>query len=87
MDTLPDHVKQLIYEYDNTYHDIFDGVMVEMESKREGIATYALVPLGDNLCVRRKCYRFKHLYQHRFHWHTHTSLTYSYDDTPNYYPL
>ena len=33
MDTLPDHVKQLIYEYDNTYHDIYDGVMDELINK------------------------------------------------------
>ena len=30
MNTLPDHVKALIYEYDNTYHDIYDGVMDQL---------------------------------------------------------
>ena len=30
MNSLPDHVKQLIYEYDNTYHDIYDEVMNEL---------------------------------------------------------
>jgi hypothetical protein len=33
MNTLPDHVKQIIYEYDNTYHDIYDGVMDELVNK------------------------------------------------------
>jgi hypothetical protein len=33
MNSLPDHVKQLIYEYDNTYHDIYNGVMDELINK------------------------------------------------------
>ena len=33
MYTLPDHVKQIIYEYDNTYHEIYDGVMDELVNK------------------------------------------------------
>ncbi len=32
MNSLPDHVKQLIYEYDNTYHEIYDKVMDELEN-------------------------------------------------------
>ena len=85
MNTLPDHVKQIIYEYGNTYRDKFDNVMVEMNSNRIGLATYALQPLGDDLCVRRKCYSFANIKQHRSHKY-HTSLTYSYDTGPNHYP-
>ena len=33
MNTLPDQVKQIIYEYDNTYHAIYDGVMDELVNK------------------------------------------------------
>ena len=33
MNTLPDQVKQIIYEYDNTYHEIYDGVMDELINK------------------------------------------------------
>ncbi len=45
MNSLPDHVKQLIYEYDNTYHEIYDKVMDEFENKtiikaRIGYKTY-----------------------------------------------
>ena len=45
MNTLPDHVKQIIYEYDNTYHDIYDEVMNELINKtiikaRIGYKTY-----------------------------------------------
>ena len=86
MNTLPDHVKQIIYEYGNTYRDKFDNVMVEMNSNRIGLATYALQPLGGDLCVRRKCYSFANIKQHRSHKY-HTSPTYSYDTTPNHYPF
>ena len=52
MDTLPDHVKKLIYEYDNTYHDIFDGVMVEIvKFKRNRMRAK---PLLCALCYRNK---------------------------------
>ena len=33
MNTLPDQVKQIIYEYDNTYHEIYDEVLAELISK------------------------------------------------------
>ena len=33
MNTLPDQVKQIIHEYDNTYHEIYDGVMDELRNK------------------------------------------------------
>ena len=33
MNSLPDQVKQIIYEYDNTYHEIYDGVMDELRNK------------------------------------------------------
>ena len=33
MNTLPDHVKQLIYEYDNTYHEIHDEVVNDLINK------------------------------------------------------
>ena len=33
MNSLPDHVKQIIYEYDNTYHEIYDEVMYELINK------------------------------------------------------
>ena len=33
MNTLPDQVKHIIYEYDNTYHEIYDGVMDELINK------------------------------------------------------
>ena len=33
MNTLPDQVKQIIYEYDNTYHEIYDEVMDELINK------------------------------------------------------
>ena len=85
MNTLPDNIKSLIFEYDNTYRDTFDNVIVEMNSNRRGLATYALEPLVDDLCVRRKCYSFKNIKTHRTHKY-HTSLTYSYDTTPTEYP-
>lgn len=87
MTTLPDIIKSLIYEYDNTYRHILNNVMVEMNSNRGGITTYALKPLGDDLCVRKKCYRFKNIKTHRDFHRVHTSLTYSYDTTPNQYPF
>ena len=87
MNTLPDSIKSLIYEYDNTYRPIFNNVMVEMNSNRKGLATYALKPLGDDLCVREKCYSFKNIRQHNRYNNYHTSLTYSYDTTPNQYPF
>jgi hypothetical protein len=33
MNSLPDQVKQIIYEYDNTYHEIYDGVMDQLINK------------------------------------------------------
>ena len=33
MNSLPDQVKQIIYEYDNTYHEIYDEVMAELRNK------------------------------------------------------
>ena len=33
MNSLPAQVKQIIYEYDNTYHEIYDGVMDELRNK------------------------------------------------------
>ena len=78
MNTLPDNIKSLMYEYDNTYRDTFDNVMVEMNSNREGVATYALKPLGDDLCFREKWYRFKNIKQHRNFHRVHKSFTYSY---------
>ena len=33
MNTLPDQVEQIIYEYDNTYHEIYDEVMDELINK------------------------------------------------------
>ena len=33
INTLPDPVKQLIYEYDNTYHDNYNVVMDELINK------------------------------------------------------
>ena len=85
MNTLPDHVKQIVHEYENTYRNKFDNVMVEMNSNRIGIATYALEPLGDDLCARRECYSFKNIKQRRYNYHTPPS--YSYDTTPSQYPF
>ena len=33
MNSLPDQVKQIIYEYDNTYHEIYDEVINELLNK------------------------------------------------------
>jgi hypothetical protein len=35
MNNLPDHVKSLIYEYDNTYRDIFDNVLLDINKHRQ----------------------------------------------------
>ena len=33
MNSLPNSVQQIIYGYDNTYHEIYDGVMDELRDK------------------------------------------------------
>ena len=53
MDTLPNSVQQLVYEYDNTYHDIYDEVMNELENKtilkaRVGHKTYIAAHIRIN---------------------------------------